>query len=154
MADTRIKVAKDKAKLVKSLKTGEGSTGLFQTYYELLVFAAALGIKRGKMIPVKEGDSSKEIDPIRQEQFASKGYDQVINLIAVAHTKDPNILGANEEAEQKRIEIFEAYANGGLELLQDAVRGAQDKTKQVQLLLETVRKQSDLDANTFELDFL
>lgn len=30
MADIRIKVAKDKAKLVKALKVGEGSTGPFQ----------------------------------------------------------------------------------------------------------------------------
>lgn len=39
MTDLRIKVAKDKAKLVKALRAGEGSTGLFQTYVDVMVFA-------------------------------------------------------------------------------------------------------------------
>jgi dnd system-associated protein 4 len=103
MADIRIKVAKDKAKLVKALRAGDDSTGLFQTYYEVLVFAAALGAKRGKFVPIKEGDFSKEIDPIRQEQFASKGYDQVINLLAVMHDKNPKVLGNTQDDEEKRV---------------------------------------------------
>jgi dnd system-associated protein 4 len=118
MADTRIKVAKDKAKLVKDLRAGDDSTGLFQTYVDVLVFAASLGAKRGKYIPVSE-PSKKDPDPIPQEHFVSKGHDQTISLLAVSHTKDPNILGSNEEAERRRIEIFESYANGGLSILQE-----------------------------------
>jgi hypothetical protein len=38
MADIRIKVAKDKAKLVKALRAGEGSTGPFQTYANVVAF--------------------------------------------------------------------------------------------------------------------
>jgi dnd system-associated protein 4 len=140
MAEIRIKIAKDKAKLVKALRAGDGSTGLFQTYYEILVFAATLGAKRGKFIPIKEGDFSKEIDPIRQEQFASKGYDQAINLLAVIHNRDPKVLGNAQDAEEKRIEVFEGYANGGLELLQDALIGSNDHTKQIMLMLVTEHK--------------
>jgi len=45
MADTRVKVAKDKAELVKSLRadSADDTTKPFQTYAEVLVFAAALG---------------------------------------------------------------------------------------------------------------
>ena len=154
MADIRIKVAKDKAKLVKALRAGDDSTGLFQTYYEVLVFAAALGAKRGKFVPIKEGDFSKEIDPIRQEQFASKGYDQVINLLAVMHDKNPKVLGNTQDDEEKRVVIFEGYVNGGLELLQDIVRGTEDFSKQVLLAITTEKARSQSNDEFIDLDFL
>jgi len=153
MADIRIKVAKDKAKLVKALRAGEGSTGLFQTYYEVLVFAAALGAKRGRFIPI--GEFSKEIDPIRQEQFVSKGYDHVINLLAVTHSGNPKVLSNIQEAEEKRIEIFEGYANGGLESLQNIVRGSEDFSKQILLaLLKEHRNSRLLEDGFIDLSFL
>lgn len=154
MADLRIRVAKDKAKLVKSLRAGEGSTGLFQTYYEALVFAAALGINKSKMIPIKEGEYSKEIDPIRQEQFASKGYDQIINFVAVAYTKDPRILANTEETEARRIAIFEGFANGGLQIIQSILQGSEDSAKQLFLLLIIERNFSKASEEPFDLSFL
>lgn len=144
MADIRIKVAKDKAKLVKALRSGEGSTGLFQTYVDVMVFAATLGAKRGKYIPVSEA-SKKDPDPIPQEHFISKGHDQTINLLAVTHTKAPKILSSDEELERRRIEIFESYANGGLEILQEALRGSGDSTKQLLLLLLTLKNHDVTD---------
>ncbi|MEY3402832.1 MAG: hypothetical protein RLZZ86_2448, partial [Cyanobacteriota bacterium] len=46
MAETgRIRVAKDKADLVKSLTSADGGTGPFQTFADVIVFAAALGVK-------------------------------------------------------------------------------------------------------------
>jgi dnd system-associated protein 4 len=50
MADIRIKVAKDKAKLVKALRAGEGSTGPFQTYADVVTFAAAFGFQEETQI--------------------------------------------------------------------------------------------------------
>lgn len=153
MADIRIKVAKDKAKLVKALKTGEGSTGLFQTYVDVMVFAATLGVKQGKYIPVSDV-SKKDPDPIPQEHFISKGHDQTINLLAVTHTKDPKVLSDDEELQRKRIEIFESYANGGLEIIQEALRGSSDYAKQLQLLLATERKRSIFSDDFLDINFL
>ncbi|NEQ27371.1 MAG: DNA phosphorothioation-associated protein 4, partial [Microcoleus sp. SIO2G3] len=87
MADLRIKVAKDKAKIVKALRAGENSTGIFQTYVDVIVFAATIGLKRGKYIIVSEA-CKKDPDPVPQEHFASKGYSQIIDLIAITHTGD------------------------------------------------------------------
>jgi dnd system-associated protein 4 len=156
MADIRIKVAKDKAKLVKSLRAGDGSTGPFQTYYEIIAFAAALGISRKKSIPFSEQNSSKEIDPIRQEQFASKGYDQLINLIAISHSQNPGILSNLEESEEKKIALFESYANGGLHIIDEAIRGSENIAGQVLLILSQERgKNLSLDNHDFlDLDFL
>lgn len=153
MADIRIKVAKDKAKLVKAMRAGEGSTGLFQTYYEILAFAASLGIQEGAFFPFDEKDSSREIDPIRQDQFSSKGYDQLINLIVVMHKKQPNLLEDNADCEKERIRIFEGYANGGLALLADITKGSDDLFSQ---LLLYVAKQKirfeELETDSLDLE--
>lgn len=46
MAETgRIRVAKDKAELVKDLTSSDGGTGPFNTFADVIVFAAALGAK-------------------------------------------------------------------------------------------------------------
>lgn len=153
MADIRIKVAKDKAKLVKALKTGDGSTGLFQTYVDVMVFAATLGAKRGKYVPVSEA-SKKDPDPIPQEHFISKGHDQTINLLAVTHAKDPKILSNDDGSERKRIEIFESYANGGLEILQSATQGSQDYSKQILLLSVTEKNKHNEKDDFLNLDFI
>ena len=50
MAANRIKIAKDKAELVKALVASNEKTAPFQTYVEVLVFAAALGTKHKKRV--------------------------------------------------------------------------------------------------------
>lgn len=154
MADIRIKVAKDKAKLVKALRAGEGSTGPFQTFYEVIAFAAALGIQKGKFVPFEEKDASREIDPIRQEQFASKGYDRIIDLISLIHERNLKNLTDNIEHETKRISMFEAYANGGLEILKDIVRGSDDISNQILLLISSVKNKSSFEEDDLDLSFL
>jgi len=153
MADIRIKVAKDKAKLVKALRAGEGSTGPFQTYVDLMVFAASLGVKYGKYIPVKEA-SRKDPDPIPWEHFVSRNQSQILDLLAVTHTKDPRVLGNSEEFEGKRIEIFESYANGGFELIQEIIRGSKDHSKQILLLIAKEKEYFGSKSDLLDLDFL
>lgn len=74
MGVNRIRVAKDKADLVKALTISEGTTGPFQTYADVMVFAATLGAKRKKRSPLGT-ISSKEPAPIGLEVFVSRGYD-------------------------------------------------------------------------------
>jgi dnd system-associated protein 4 len=118
MAETgRIRVAKDKAELVKALISADGATGPFQTFADAIVFAAALGAKHNKRVPLGE-ISKREPSPIRLEYFASMGHDILIKLLAINETKDIKILSLNEEEyEKQRNQIFEEYANGGLEIL-------------------------------------
>ncbi len=138
MAVHRIKIAKDKAELVQSLVDDSGTTGPFQTYADVLTFAASLGAKFKKRVALNM--IAKEPSPISLEVFASRGYDTVIKLLAFTETQDSKILSvydANSEA--KRVQIFEEYANGGLEILQDELRGAVDYTERLLLLLNTER---------------
>ncbi|MBD0395086.1 MAG: DNA phosphorothioation-associated protein 4, partial [Microcoleus sp. C1-bin4] len=43
MAANKIRIAKDKAELVKSLTLSDNNTGPFQTYADAIAFAASLG---------------------------------------------------------------------------------------------------------------
>ncbi|MEH2178499.1 DNA phosphorothioation-associated protein 4 [Nostoc sp.] len=149
MAVNRIRVAKDKAELVKSLVASKDTTGPFQTYVDVLVFSAALGAKHKKRIALEE-ISKRDPDPIPQEHFVSKGYDMLIKLLAITANKDISILSSNDENyDTQRIRIFEEYANGGLELLQNEFRGAVDYSERLLLILSHDKFQE----NSVEVDF-
>jgi dnd system-associated protein 4 len=153
MAETgKIRIAKDKAELVKSLTIAGGKTGPFQTFAEVIVFAAALGAKHKKRVPLEGGISKKEPGPIRIEQFISMGYDVVIKLLAVVETQDVKILSpTEEELETQRNQIFEEYANGGLEIIQNELRGAVDYLERILLLLSYERTSTDRTSGEFDL---
>lgn len=139
MTDTgRIRIAKDKANLVKTLASSDGATGPFQTYADVIVFAAALGAKHKKRVPLGE-ISKREPDPIGQEHFLIKGYDFVIKLLAMNEYKKIDILSSSNNYENKRLRIFEEYANGGLEILQNELRGAVDYLDRLLLILISER---------------
>lgn len=152
MAETgRIRVAKDKAELVKALTSSDGETGPFQTFADVVVFAAALGVKHKKRVPLGE-ISKREPSPIRLESFASVGNDVVIKLLGIAETQDINILSTyEEEYETQRNHIFEEYANGGLEILQNELRGAVDYSERILLFLSYERINKQEQEEEFDL---
>ncbi|MBD6617451.1 DNA phosphorothioation-associated protein 4 [Komarekiella sp. 'clone 1'] len=151
MAANRIRVAKDKAEFVKSLVASKETTGPFQTYVEVMAFAAALGVKYKKRIPLGE-TTKREPSPIPQENFASLGYDLIIKLLGINETKDINILSSREEQdEDKRTQIFEEYANGGLEILQNELRGSVDYSERLLLVLISERGTKEQLEEEFDL---
>lgn len=131
MADARVKIAKDKAELVKALKDGSDVNGPFQTYADVIAFAAVLGAKSGKRVPVKEV-SIKDPDPVPQDQFKSR---YVIDLLAISDVSNPKILLDGEVSDHQRIEIFQEYANAGFEILSQKLSGSIDYLEQILLLL-------------------
>ncbi|MBH8565783.1 DNA phosphorothioation-associated protein 4 [Nostoc sp. CENA67] len=152
MAETgRIRVAKDKADLVKALTSADGGTGPFQTFADVIVFAAALGAKHQKRVPLGE-ISKREPSPIRLEYFASVGNDIVIKLLGMTETQDIKILSLNEdEYDTQRNQIFEEYANGGLEILQNELRGAVDYSERILLFLSYERMNEEKQDEEFDL---
>ena len=151
MALPRIRVAKDKAELVQKLLETKGTTGAFQTYADVIVFAASLGAKYQKRVPLKEVSHS-EPAPISLEVFISRGYDWVIKLIAVTETRDIQILSTDEpKIEEERVRIFEEYANGGLAQLRYELRGAVDYTERLLLILSAERFPQENTDEEFDL---
>ncbi len=151
MALPRIKVAKDKAELVQKLLDTKGTTGTFSTYADIIAFAASFGVKHQKRSPFTE-ISQSEPAPISLEVFISRGYERLIQLIAVMSTQDIKILSTEDTAaEATRILIFEEYANGGLEKLRHELRGAVDYTERLVLILNTERFSPEVNDEEFDL---
>lgn len=147
----RIRIAKNKTELVKALTQADGNTGPFQTYADVMVFAASLGIKRKKKVPLEEV-AKRDPSPIGIEVFWSRGYDSVMKLVAIADSKDINILSpTDEKAEANRVEIFEEYANGGLTVLEDELRGSVDYAERILLMLMAERHQKSQTEEEFDL---
>ena len=147
----RIKVAKDKADLVQKLLDTKGTTGTFQTYADIIAFAASMGIKHQQRLELTE-ISQSEPAPISLEVFISRGYDRLIKLIAVSEAKNINILSTEDAAiEAERILIFEEYANGGLARLRQELRGAVDYSERLVLILNAERMAIANDGEEFDL---
>mgnify|MGYP000903926123 CR=1 FL=1 len=147
MGDRRIRVPKNKEKIINILFKGESRTGVFITKAELITFAATLGYKYENRIPFDDS-----LDPIRQDVFERHGCDTVINLIAIADSKDPIILRSSDIDEDRRITIFEEYANGGLEILQEELRGKGNPLEHLLLMINKERCADDINEEEFGLD--
>ncbi|MEA5533125.1 DNA phosphorothioation-associated protein 4 [Crocosphaera sp. XPORK-15E] len=150
MAVNRVRIGKDKAELVQSLVDFNGGVGPFQTYADVMIFAATLGAKSQRRVPLHV--ISKEPAPISLEIFVSRGYDAVIKLLAIAETNNPKILSVYDtEAENERVQIFEEYANGGLEMLQQELKGVVDYSEHILLLLNIERFPQNSSDEEFDL---
>jgi len=145
MADRRIGIARDKTDFVKDLMAGEDGKGPFRLQVDALAFAAVLGANRNRKVPLNE--TSK--DPIRQEVF--QRYDILFNLLAIYDTNDPKILADTDEMDDKRATIFEEYANGGLEILQEELKGSVDYLDEILLMIADQRKKLEGEEEEFDL---
>jgi dnd system-associated protein 4 len=149
MADTRIRIDKNKSELVKRLVSDEKDTAPFRMYVDLIAFAAALGASKRNLVPL--GEIANDPAPIRQSVFERQGYDTIINLLAMYNNKDPLILADSEEKDNERTRIFEEYANGGLQILEEELRGAVDYLETILLIIADQRRLTVEVDETFDL---
>jgi len=89
----------------------------FPTYRDVLLFAAAVGFQQQRRVTF----TATFGDPIRWEVLTANAFsDTVINMIAAnAVSDDAEILDGSRLEE--RIRIFEEFANGGLEYIQEQI---------------------------------
>jgi dnd system-associated protein 4 len=111
-ADVRVRRPAEHEELIGRLTTKEG--GPFANYWQVLVFAAALGWSRDRREPFDKVGG----DAIRYGLFAgSATVSALIDALGVlAHRHDPEIMADDRLPE--RIRVFEEYANGGLSIIQ------------------------------------
>ena len=94
--------------------------GAFQTFKDILIFAAALVFRRGNRKPFQ-----KTSEPIDLEVFRGDFDRTIMSMIAIEENNDPKMLAPSNEDE--RVLCFEEYANGGLEIMKREISdGKQD----------------------------
>ena len=88
----------------------------FATFRDILLFAAAVGAHVKRRVPFTSSG-----EPIRYETLKEPAFSEtLINMIAASEIAgDPEILDSTRASE--RVRIFEEYANGGLEYIQEQV---------------------------------
>jgi dnd system-associated protein 4 len=107
--------------------------GKFSTYRDILLFAAAVGFRQQRRVPFTASSG----DPIRSDVLLAPGFsDTLVNMIAAnVVTDDPEIM--DDTRLDERFRIFEEYANGGLEYIQEQVNVRHQPAAQVVIDLVT-----------------
>jgi dnd system-associated protein 4 len=87
----------------------------FATFRDILLFAAAVGAYVGRRNPFTSSGEPIRYETIKEPMFS----ETLINMIAANQGDDPEIMDGARASE--RVRIFEEYANGGLEFIQEQV---------------------------------
>ena len=111
----RIMRSKDKSEIIEDLM--HDNVGIFREIWRLLLFAAQVGAKNNRREPLKAPDSGSSI---RQDIFGNcNAWPGILYILSLAETEDATLLAGDSEGDNKRITLFEEYANGGLAVLQE-----------------------------------
>lgn len=87
-------------------------TKIFDTMKDVFMFAAALGFRNHRHIPIQKSGG----EPISLRFFKDEDFN-IFNVIALSHTNDISILLDDDEYKDKKYRIIEEYANGGMSIL-------------------------------------
>jgi dnd system-associated protein 4 len=103
----------------------------FATFRDILLFAAAVGADVQRRVPFTSSG-----EPIRYETLKEPMFSEtLINMIAANEVDDPEIMDSTRAGE--RVRIFEEYANGGLEYIQEQVNVRHEPANLVVISLVT-----------------
>lgn len=110
MADVRLSRPKRFEDLFKRLATGDDK--VFPYQYDVLTFAAVLGYRKGRRAPVGES-----MDRLTENIWRGKSVEEIAWIIHAL--KDGETSSLSDQLWPERMKIFEEYAAGGLEILQE-----------------------------------
>lgn len=139
-------IADDKRWIVDKLKkTAENKDGFFESNKDIFVFAVSVGFNHNK--PRELQDTKGGEIPLHIFTKENKDY---IDTVAIASTLDANDLDKgdvellsweNEQAVDKKLTIFQEFANGGLEIIDNEL--FQNKTTVYDNLLQLIYRESN-----------
>lgn len=111
----RVMRSSDKEDLIQELMSDR--IGVFREIWRLLLFAAQVGIREGRREPLSSTDPGKGID---QSTFGNSGsWPGILYLTALVEGGTTDVLSSNADADDRRIALFQEWANGGLAILKD-----------------------------------
>jgi dnd system-associated protein 4 len=128
IADVRVRRPHEHERLMTELR----EDAAFPTFRDVLLFAAAVGVYQQRRFAF----ASAAGDPIRYETLTAPNFaDALISMIATRETDDAEIMD-NRRLEE-RVRIFEEYANGGLDYIQEQINVRHQPPEQVVVALVT-----------------
>lgn len=117
---SRLRRAKDKEEIYKRLVNEEDSP--FLQFSHVFIMAASLGFLHGKSEELPPGG-----EQIPWSVFSDDADQAIVNAITFAATSDLKLLLATEEQLERKFEIIEKFANGGISILKDKILDAPGK---------------------------
>jgi dnd system-associated protein 4 len=117
---TRLRRAKDKEGIFKKLVNDDDAP--FLQYSHAFLMAACVGYLYKKREPLAAGGEQIPLTVFNDDADLA-----IINAIAFAETEDLKILLSTEEQLDRKFEIIEEYANGGVRILNDKILNSPGK---------------------------
>lgn len=128
-------------------RTGRSSQAVFPAAFDLLCFGAAVGFARGAKGPISANSNDKTSGGEVVMNIPDRKDRVLCDMIAVADASDDTILEAGRL--QERLDIFMAYACGGLDYLTTLM-----ETRTARAAVEAVIRGTDQDSSVVELGAL
>lgn len=132
----RIQREKEHEEFIKTLITGDQA--VFREIWRVLLFAAALGVKKGQRRPLKNIDSGKAFP---ESYFSSAGWKGFLYLLGFLDNNSSDHLKNDETEQDKLITAFEEYANFGLYEMAKVVTSSSDTLGQLAELISENTKE-------------
>ncbi|MFZ3171658.1 MAG: DNA phosphorothioation-associated protein 4 [Carboxydocellales bacterium] len=114
---TRLRRSKDKEQIYQQLVRGEDAP--FMLLKDVFLMAACIGYKYARREPIAPGG-----EQIPWSVFNDDADHAIVNAIALAETSELHVLLSTEDQMERKFNILEEYANGGIAILEQKVMNA------------------------------
>lgn len=104
------------AKHTDTLNYLKDGVGVFATFKDAMVFAAALGFSRKKSVAF-----DKSSEPIPLSVFRGEYDEAFMNVLALFEHQDSSYLEPEGDKFDAKIKLFEEYACGGLDIIKSTI---------------------------------
>ena len=139
----RIRRPSSKEELLNQL-TDKEKAGIFETYKDAILFAAALGAFKGSPKPFEQTS-----EPIDYNIFSKRSDNEAfIHLLAIYNKGNIEIL--SEGNSDERVTILEECANSGLEIIEAKIKNSTTILDAILDLIHTVDEETSTGERNFE----
>jgi dnd system-associated protein 4 len=104
------------AKHTDTLSYLKDQVGVFASFKDIMVFAAALGFSRKKSVAF-----DKSSEPIPLSVFRGEYDEAFMNVLALFEHQDSGYLEPQGDKFDAKIKLFEEYACGGLDIIKSTI---------------------------------
>ena len=110
----------NKKEIYDRLVDSKSDCQIFSKYRDLFLLAVCIGYKERKKVKITGNASNR--GELHWEMFERNNIDlAAINAIVLSETSDINVILETEEMLDRKIEIIEEYANGGIQTIKEKI---------------------------------